>query len=65
MLGSDDWRNERDRLIVRVTRDAAGRASYIAWEALRFDRPTKKEPVAEGDVSVSGTSVRAPSASYD
>jgi thiol-disulfide isomerase/thioredoxin len=57
-LRSDNWRDERDRVIVEFQRDTDGRTKYIAWEALRFDRPTKRDPLATGDVAISGTSVR-------
>lgn len=57
-LQSDDWRDERDRAIVRIERDAAGKATFTAWEALRWDRPTRQDPIARGDVSATGTSVR-------
>jgi thiol-disulfide isomerase/thioredoxin len=57
LLASDDWRNERDHEIVRIARDDAGKATFTRWEALRFDRPTRRDPIATGDVAVSGTSV--------
>jgi thiol-disulfide isomerase/thioredoxin len=58
LLESDHWRDERDRVIVEIKRDDAGKATYRSWEALRFDRPAQKDPVAQGAVTVDGSSVR-------
>jgi thiol-disulfide isomerase/thioredoxin len=57
LLTSDIWRNERDRELVRIERDAEGKAKFTRWESLRFDRPTKQDPLATGDVTVSGASI--------
>jgi len=58
LLESDHWRDERDRVVVEIKRGDAGKAAYRSWEALRFDRPAQKDPVAQGDVTMSGASVR-------
>jgi thiol-disulfide isomerase/thioredoxin len=57
LLHSDEWNDEGQGIQLAIRRDA-GHGTYVAHERLRFDRPTKREPVAQGDVVVEGSSVR-------
>jgi hypothetical protein len=64
LLLSDDWRDERDRVIVRMKRESPSQVTYQSFEALRYDRPAHVGAVAQGDVVLSGSSVRVGSDLY-
>jgi thiol-disulfide isomerase/thioredoxin len=57
ILSADNWRDERDNLVLTLQRDARGNGTFEASEGLRFDRPAKRDPVAHGPVTVDGSTV--------
>jgi thiol-disulfide isomerase/thioredoxin len=57
-LTGELWRDERDRVLVECASAKDGRVSFKTWEMLRFDRPTKHDPLAQGNVEIRGSTAR-------
>lgn len=51
------WRDERDRTFFEVRREGE-RVTFVEREMLRFDGPTRAEPVSQGDVDARGDVLR-------
>ncbi len=54
----EPWRDEVERTFTNFTRGADGKVTFTEMEMTRFDRPTRTEPVSEGELDLRGTTLR-------